>query len=77
MNDERKSPQSIEVQTVEEVERVEPESVQITLYPTEGIIGMLQSTRWRDVQTISFPTEKAEAIANALLSLAQQGSRRD
>ncbi|KKC27319.1 hypothetical protein [Sphingomonas sp. SRS2] len=61
--------QDIEIETVAEVERVDREAVSIAYYPRERIIHLMQSSPYRDLQSITWPVERTRAIIAALQAI--------
>lgn len=59
----------IDIETVAEVPAVERESVWIGFHDDERIIQLMKSSAWHDVQSITFPVDRAPAIIAALQAI--------
>jgi hypothetical protein len=55
-----------DIETVAEVERVEREAVSICFHDDQRIVHLMQSTPWRDLQSISWPVAKTPEIIRVL-----------
>jgi hypothetical protein len=64
-------PNKIEVEVVAEVRAVDREVVDVVYHDDQRLIS-LYGDRYGDLQTISFPADKARAVCDAILQLAEQ-----
>jgi hypothetical protein len=61
---------AIVVETVAEVHAVQRETLEVMGYPVERQVHLMCNQRFGDLQSITFPADKAEAVCAAIMAAA-------